>query len=82
MSKLWGARMMNVPIPPNALKFKVESGDPVVVRFDHKGTKYVMRIAQSVIALWPAGGPPLPDGTPQFSVQLAPAIVVTKESGS
>jgi hypothetical protein len=70
--------MMNVPPPANTLKIKVESGDPVVVRFDHKGQKYVARISIAIPAVWPTGtiGP---DGLPQFNVQIAPIIMVAKE---
>jgi hypothetical protein len=75
--------MINVPPPASGtLKIRTETGDPTVVRFDYKGIKYVMRIAHSIVAVWPTGGPPSPDGTPAFNVQLAPTITISKETGS
>lgn len=77
-----GEPNMNAPPPVGrTLPIKIESGDPVLVRFEHDGQQYLMRITLSVLAVWadPAGGR-APDGLPLFNVQMAPVSSVAKES--
>ena len=73
---------MNVPPPPPGhgdLKFKVESGDPIIVRVTYQGANYVIRLSQSILAVWPAIGMTDPTGMPIFNVQAAPTMTVSKE---
>ncbi len=70
---------MNTPPPAKTLPLKVEHGDPLVVRFEHAGQKYTMRVTNTVLAVWPTGVTGL-DGLPTFNVQMAPIMAVSKES--
>lgn len=65
-------------VPTNTLPMKVESGDPTIVRFEHQGEKYVVRIQTAVMAIWPTGGIDV-NGVPNINVNMAPVITVTKE---
>ena len=71
---------MNIPPPAGkTLSFKTEGGDPLIIRFEHGGEKYVVRCVQSVVAVFPTGSLGQ-DGLPQFSITLAPSMVVSKET--
>jgi hypothetical protein len=65
---------MNAPPPVGTtLPIKVESGDPVLVKFTYQGQGYVIRISTSVLAVWPTGAVG-PDGLPLFNIQMAPRV--------
>lgn len=71
--------MINVPPPMSGLlKIKVNSGDPVEVRFDHKGESYMVRIVVAVPAVWPTGKKDAL-GNEEFSFQIAPTFTISKE---
>jgi|HubBroStandDraft_5_1064220.scaffolds.fasta_scaffold161145_1 hypothetical protein len=72
---------MNIPPPAHGtLKIKVESGDPVVVRYEHGGVKYTLRVVTNIVAVWPTGKKDA-QGNPEFSINMSPIITVTKEQG-
>lgn len=71
---------MNIPPPSDkVLPLKVEHGDPLLVHVEYNGERFLLRLTTTVLAVWPAGGPPGPDGIPRFNVQMAPVMVITKE---
>lgn len=73
--------MNEQPPTHGTLRFKMEAGDPVVLRFEYKGAKYTMRIVQGVFAVWPTGQMGA-DGNPTFHAQVQPQVVVSKDTAS
>lgn len=71
-------------VPPNlgpGLPFKVEAGEPTIVRVTHQGQKYILRINQAVLAVFV--GPGLaPDGNPNFGIQSGNVLGVQKDTSS
>lgn len=65
--------------PSKTLPMKIEAGAPTLVHIEHEGQKYLLRINATVMAVWPLGGPPDLNGMPQFNVQIAPVMMVTKD---
>jgi hypothetical protein len=72
---------MNVPPPGPSIPFKVETGDPTIIRVTYQGHKYILRLNQAVLAVFV--GPGLaPDGNPNFGIQSGNVLGIQKDPAS
>ena len=64
------------------LKFRAEYGEPIIVRVEHDGAKYIIRLNVQVLSVRPSGDTNPVDGLPVFNVQAAPVMTVEADSQS